>query len=355
MPKSYEMPKCDTATRQKLEKWSRRGSIENRLAFRAKVIMACLDGISMKDIATKFNIQTNTALKWRQRFSEYGLDGLVDTPRAGRPAIYGIELRNKILKLLEKKPPKGFSQWDGPRLAERLKCPAGAIWAILRKEGICLARRRSWCVSTDPQFSVKAADIVGLYLDPPQKAIVISVDEKPSMQALERRRGYVKASSGKIVRGYKSTYRRHGTLNLFAALEIATGIVRTGFTNRKRRVEFLEFMDETVAGFNPDQELHVILDNYGIHKKNDEWLKKHPNVHFHFTPTSASWLNMVEIWFGILERRVLRNGDFHSKEELKQAVQDFIDVWSENAHPFMWRKREVKGAQLKNTITNLKN
>ena len=230
-----------------------------------------------------------------------------------------------------------------------------AVWRVLRKEGICLSRQRSWCVSTDPEFTAKAADIVGLYLNPPEKALVISVDEKPSIQALERSTGYVKTDNGKIVRGFKSTYKRHGTLNLFAALEVATGAIHTETTKLKRRIEFLEFMDNVMAELPADREVHVILDNYCIHKRNDAWLAAHPNVFFHFTPTSASWLNQVEIWFGIMSRKALRGASFKNTEDLAKAISDFITAYGKTAKPFVWRKREVKGSQLKNTIVNLRN
>ncbi|MEK7079123.1 MAG: IS630 family transposase, partial [Patescibacteria group bacterium] len=254
---------------------------------------------------------------------------------------------------LELSPPKGQAVWDGLSIAKHLGCSGDAVWRVLRKEGICLQRQRSWCVSTDPEFAVKAADIVGLYLNPPCNALVLSVDEKPSIQALERAVGYVETDNGKIVRGYKSTYRRHGTLNLFAALEIATGIIHTQTTNQKRRIEFLEFMDKLILDLPFTKDIHVILDNYCIHKKNDEWLSRHPNVKFHFTPTSASWLNMVEIWFGIMSRKALKGASFRNLDELKKAIEEFIEAYTPNAKPFVWRKREVKGSQLKNTIVNL--
>jgi len=215
-----------------------------------------------------------------------------------------------------------------------------------------LSRQRSWCVSTDPEFIPKAADIVGLYLNPPENAIVISVDEKPSIQALERSTGYVATQDGKIVQGYKSTYKRHGTLNLFAALEVATGAIHTQTTQQKRRVEFLAFMEQLLLDLPKDKEYHVILDNYCIHKRNDAWLAAHPNVHFHFTPTSASWLNQVEIWFGIFSRKALRGASFKSIEQLRQAIEAFVTAYGPTAKPFMWRKREVKGSQLKHTIGN---
>ena len=240
-------------------------------------------------------------------------------------------------------------------MAATLQGSVHAVWRVLRQQGICLQRQRSWCVSTDKEFAAKAADIVGLYLDPPEKAMVISVDEKPSIQALERKTGYVETDNGKIVRAYKSTYQRHGTLNLFAALRVATGGVKTAFTQRKRREEFLQFMDQIVEETLSEQELHVILDNYCTHKKCDAWLAQHPNVHFHFTPTSASWLNQVEIWFGILSRKALRGLSAKSTAELRQAIEAFIAAYGKHAKPFKWRKREVKGSQLRNTIVNLCN
>ena len=278
-----------------------------------------------------------------------------DAPRPGAKRVYGEDFRKRVLALLEQPPPPGQASWDGPAVAATLQGSVHAVWRVLRQQGICLQRQRSWCVSTDKEFAAKAADIVGLYLDPPEKALVISVDEKPSIQALERKTGYVETDSGKIVRAYKSTYKRHGTLNLFAALEVATGEVKTAFTQRKRREEFLQFMDQIVEETLPEQELHVILDNYCTHKKCDAWLAQHPNVHFHFTPTSASWLNQVEIWFGILSRKALRGLSAKSTAELRQAIEAFIAAYGQHAKPFKWRKREVKGSQLRNTIVNLCN
>lgn len=180
------------------------------------------------------------------------------------------------------------------------------------------------------------------------------MDEKPSIQALERATGYVETDNSKIVRGFKSTYKRHGTLNLFAALQVATGRVTSQITETKRREDFLGFMDAIVAETPADKELHVILDNYCTHKKCDAWLEAHPNVHFHFTPTSASWLNQVEIWFDILSRKALRGARFSNIQALRQAIEDFVAVYNPTASPFRWRKREVRGSQLRNTIVNLR-
>jgi transposase len=321
---------------------------------RARMILGCLEGQRVQRVARENHTRANTVIKWRQRFVARGLAGLKDAPRPGAKPIYGLDFRNRVLALLEQPPPAGQACWDGPAVAAAPGGSVHAVWRVLRREGICLQRQRSRCVSTDKEFAAKAADIVGLYLNRPEKALVIPVDEKPSIQALERKTGYVETDHGKIVRGLKSAYKRHGTLNLFAALEVATGQVKTAVTQLKRREEFLHFMDQVVAETPAEQELHVIWDNYCTHKKCDAWLAQHPNVHFHFTPTSASWLNQVEIWFGILSRKALRGLSTKSTVELRQAIEAFIKAYGQHAKPFKWRKREVKGPQLRNTIVNLR-
>ncbi len=355
MGKTAPVPNCSDEDRSAIEKWARSSSEEARYVIRAKMILGCLEGKTVTEIAKFLHVRPNTVIFWRKRFTVQGIKGLRDRPRPGKPRQYGEEFRNQVLKVLEEEPPKGQAVWDGAALAKRLGASDDAVWRILRREGICLQRQRSWCVSTDPEFAAKAADVIGLYLNPPENALVISVDEKPSIQALERSVGYVETDSGKIVRGYKSTYKRHGTLNLFAALEVSTGAVHTQTTQLKRRIEFLEFMDQVMRDVPPQKEVHVVLDNYCIHKKNDIWLEQHPNVFFHFTPTSASWLNQVEIWFGILSRKALRGANLRSIEELRQAIESFVAAYSANAKPFVWRKRDVKGSQLRNTIVNLRN
>ncbi len=355
MPKKAVIPKCDKEQQEALETLARSRTAETRLVERAKIILFCLKGESVTKIAKKLDIRPNTVIDWRRRFENEGMDGLHDRPRSGKPISYGTDFRNDVLKLLEQLPPTGQARWDGPSVAQHLGTSVHAVWRLLRKEGICLSRQRSWCVSTDPEFTAKAADVIGLYLNPPENALVLSVDEKPSIQALERPTGYVKTYNKKIVRGFKSTYKRHGTLNLFAALQVATGAIHGKITTQKRRVEFLEFMDEVIAGLPENKEIHVILDNYCIHKKCDSWLSAHPNVYFHFTPTSASWLNQVEIWFGILTRKALRGASFNNITALREAIEAYIEVYGPKAKPFIWRKREVKGSQLRNTIVNLRN
>ena len=346
---------CTAQVMAELERMSRSRSGEVRMAERARIVLACLQGKRNDEVARQVGVRPNTVGVWRRRFAERGIAGLRDEPRSGKPAKYGPELRDRILRQLESPPPAGMASWDGGSLAQALGASDDAVWRVLRKEGIQLQRHRSWCVSTDPEFAAKAADVIGLYLNPPENALVLSVDEKPSIQALERARGYVQTSSGKIVQGLKSTYKRHGTVNLFAALEVATGVIRGKTTQTKKRADFQAFMEEIVADQPADRQIHVILDNLNTHKKNEEWLSRHPNVTFHFTPTSASWLNQVEIWFGIFQRKTLNNASFGGIEQLAQAIHDFTAAYNENAAPFVWRKREVRGAQLRNTIVNLCN
>lgn len=346
---------CADVEKRQLEKWSGGGKVEKRLHDRAKIVLSCLEGKANIEVAAELKVSRFTVAKWRTRFAEKGIAGLIDKPRSGKPKRYDVSLRNKILQTLEQPAPQGQSTWDGKSLSAATGASDDAVWRVLRKEGIQLQRCRSWCVSTDKEFAAKSSDIIGLYLSPPENALVICVDEKPSIQAIERKRGYVETSSGKIVQGMKSTYKRHGVLNLFAALNVATGEVKAQTTAQKKRPEFQAFLNSVIEDISLDQEVHIIMDNYCTHKRNDDWLAKHPNVFFHFTPTSASWLNQVEIWFGILSRKLLRNASFVNIESLRKAIEEFVTVYHQGAKPFVWRKREVKGAQLRNTITNLCN
>lgn len=321
---------------------------------RAKIILLCEEEKSVNEIAAVMHTYPNKVIEWRDRYKAEGLSGLLDKPRPGKPKAY-IDLRNQVLEKLSSPVPKGFGRWDAPLLAKELNCSPDAVWRVLKKDEISLVRQRSWCISTDKEFVPKTADIIGLYLNPPVNAIVICVDEKPSIQALERKTGYIQTRDGKTQRAYKSTYKRNGTLNLFAALDIANGSIKTKSTQHKKREDFIEYMDEVVQEYQKDQQIHVILDNYCTHKKNEKWLSENPNVYFHFTPTSASWLNQVEIWFGIFSRKSLTGASFKSTEELKEQIEAYVKNYNKECKPFKWRKREVKGSQLKNNIVNLRN
>src|SRR6516225_7497738 len=254
---------------------------------RARIVLLAADGLSTRAIAKAVGVQPRIVSKWRHRFADHGLGGLADQPRAARPSIYGQATNKRILALLEKPPPAGYARWTGPLLAKALEdVDVQYVWRFLREHKIDLATRKSWCESNDPEFTAKAADVVGLYIDPPGKAIVLCVDEKPSIQALERAQGYLKLPTGRALTGQSHDYKRHGTTTLFAALDVATGKVLGEHKKRRRRVEFLGFMDKVVAAF-PARELHVVLDNLNTHKKNERWLKKHPRVHFHFHPNAS--------------------------------------------------------------------
>jgi len=309
-----------------------------------------------KEIAKKLEVRQATVSLWRTRFATKRLEGLQDNPRPGKPRCYSKETELRILKKIDEKPPSGYATWTGKLVAQDLgDVSEHQVWRALRKHGIHLQPRNSWCISTDPQFAEKAADIVGMYLSPPENAIVISVDEKPAIQALERAQGYLKLPNGKAITGYNHEYRRHGTTTLFAALNIATGQVKANHYSRRRRREFLDFMNSVISDY-PDKEIHVILDNLRTHKpKNDRWLAWHKNVHFHYTPTHASWLNQIEIWFSILTRRALRGASFISVKQLRKAITGFVNTYNKNAAPFEWKKTRVKAVPLKQSYTDLRN
>lgn len=339
-----------------LTDWARRGKNEHRLVERAKIILLAHEGKTNEQIANRLHTRTARVSKWRQRFGKHRMAGLSDAARTGKPAKYDQTTDKRVLALLDETPPKGYSQWNGNRVAEQLgDVSKDQVWRILRRHDVCLQRRRSWCISTDPEFGPKAADVVGLYLNPPQDALILSVDEKPSIQALERAQGYLRLPDGKAVNGFSHGYKRHGTTTLFAALDIITGMVKTGHYPRRRRREFLDFMNEIVAD-QADREIHVILDNLNTHKpKDDRWLKKHPNVHFHFIPTYSSWLNQVECWFSILSRQALRGASFTSPQQLRQAIDEFVAVYNPKAAPFEWKKAVVFSSAPKRKYSDLCN
>jgi transposase len=321
---------------------------------RARIVLLAAEGRSTRSIAQEVGVQPRIVSKWRWRFADHGLAGLEDRPRAHKKPIYGAATNRRILVLLDKPPPAGYARWTGPLLAQALgDVDVQYVWRFLREHNIDLAARKSWCESNDPKFAAKAADVVGLYIDPPAKAIVLCVDEKPSIQALERAQGYLKLPNGRALTGQSHDYKRHGTTTLFAALDVASGRIIAEHSKRRRRIEFLGFMNRLVAAF-PDRELHVILDNLNTHKKNEHWLKRHRKVHFHFTPTRSSWLNQVEIWFSILQGQSLTGASFTAVEQLQEHIDAFIADYNETATPFAWTKKKVHQRQFKNRrITQL--
>lgn len=336
--------------------WLRSGKTEQRLVDRAQIILAASEGKTNIEIAKDLKTRLARISKWRTRFVKDRLVGLTDAPRSGKPATYDNDTIKRVLSKLDEPPPKGYAKWNGSLLAEALEdVSEDHVWRILRKHDISLQRKRSWCISTDPEFTAKAADVVGLYLDPPENAVVLCVDEKPHIQALERAQGWLKFPNGKALTGFNHNYKRHGTTTLFAALEVVTGLIKTGHYNRRRRTEFLDFMNKIVADY-PDKEIHVILDNLNTHKpKRDRWLKKQKNVYFHYTPTYSSWLNQVECWFSILSRSALKGSSFTSPQQIRKAIDDFVKIYNQKAAPFEWTKRKVYPKKLNKYYADLCN
>jgi transposase len=342
--------------RETLNSWIRASSTEQRMCLRARIVLACAEGQQTMAVAKEVGVMPYIVSKWRKRFASARLAGLQDSPRTGKPCTYTPETEKRILAKLDERPPKGYSHWNGTLLAQALQnVSSDQVWRVMRAHGIQLQRRRSWCISTDPEFAPKAADIVGLYLDPPIHAVVLAVDEKPHIQALERSQGWLRLPNGKAVTGFNHEYVRHGTSTLFAALEVATGLVKAGHYARRRRCEFLDFMNEVVASY-PGQEIHVVLDNLSTHKpRYDAWLTRHKNVHFHFTPTHASWLNQIEVWFSLLSRYALRGANFISIAQLRQAIDAFVRAHNKTAAPFEWRKASVVPKHFKDSYSDLRN
>lgn len=338
-----------------LESWMKASTTEQRMVQRSRIILMAAKGMRTDAIAEDLSIRTATVSKWRTRFAKDGLQGLEDAPRSGRRRKYDETTERRILAKLDDPVPDGETVWTARLIVKELgDVSIHHVWRIFRKHGIHLQRRHSWCISTDPEFATKAADVVGLYLASPENAVVLCVDEKPAIQALERAQGYLRLPNGRALTGFSHNYKRHGTTTLFAALEVTTGLIRAGHYNHRRRREFLDFMNGIVSQYPLKQELHVILDNLNTHKpKHDQWLARHKNVHFHFTPTSASWLNQVEVWFSILTRRVLRNGSFTSPRQVREAIDRFLEAYNQDAAPFEWTKQVVHQAPLKKTYAEL--
>jgi transposase len=321
---------------------------------RARIVLLAADGLATRAIAREVGCTTGTASKWRVRYAARRLAGLAETGNRGAEPRYTAADGRRILAVLDGPPPPGHGRWTAPLVAAALgDVHVQQVWRFLRAQKIDLAGRKSWCVSHDPEFAAKAAEIVGLYLDPPEGALVIAVDEKPHIQALERAQGYLKLPNGRAVSGRAHDYTRHGTSTLFAAFNIASGEVVARHYQRRRRIEFLDFMNRVVAA-HAGREVHVILDNLNTHKpKRDAWLARHKNVHFHFTPTHASWLNQLECWFSILGGQSLRGASFTSVAQLRSHIDAFIERYNQTARPFAWSKSQVHQKRLKPRFADL--
>jgi transposase len=342
------------AERTELEGLARSTKTEYRLRRRARIVLLAADGMATRAVARAVGCTTGTASKWRVRYAEKRLAGLDETGDRGARPKYTAETGRRILSVLDGLPPPGHARWTAPLIAQALgDVHEQYVWRFLRAQKIDLAGRKSWCVSKDPEFAAKAAEIVGLYLDPPDGALVIAVDEKPHIQALERAQGYLRLPNGRALGGQAHDYKRHGTSTLFAALNLVNGEVTARHYKRRRRVEFLDFMNRMVAAY-PEREIHVILDNLNTHKpKRDRWRARHKNVHFHYTPTHASWLNQIECWFSILGGQSLKGASFTGVAQLRNHIDAFVERYNQTARPFAWTKSEVHQKRLKPRFADL--
>ena len=314
------------------------GKTEQRLATRAKIILCAAEGKGVKEISAEVGLTWQSCLKWRKRFMEQGLDGLKDRPRSGKPPEISPDERIEVMALACTTPDDGSNQWSTRKLADAVGFSKSTVHRILNEGAIKPHKIQYWCgKSRDPQFAEKQADIVGLYLSPPENALVLCIDEKSQIQALDRTQPMIPTSPAKIKR-QTHTYKRHGIVCLLAALAVHDGSIEARCSESHTHKEFLGFL-KYLYRKNPYKELHVIVDNYSAHKhhKVREWASKRKRLTLHFTPTYASWLNQIEIWFGILTRDVIRGGIWRSQKQLVKQIMHYIGRYNEEqAHPFNW-------------------
>jgi transposase len=323
--------------RATLLSWTRSSSVRAGLAQRAKIVLAAADGEGTNSICRRLGVTRPTVGHWKKRYASDGLAGLDDAPRSGRPKT--IDDAAIIAATLEPPPSSlGVTHWSTRLLAEHLKIAHATIGRAWQRYGVQPWRRETFKFSTDPQLEAKVRDVVGLYLNPPEKAIVLCVDEKSQIQALDRTAPILPLRPG-LPEKATHDYKRNGTTTLFAALEVATGKVTDACYDRHGKAEFLDFLKKVARAY-PRRELHVVVDNYHTHKHDDinVWLAKHPRITLHFTPTSGSWLNLVEVFFGIITRQAIRRGSFTNVKDLIAAISRFIDGWNDRCHPFTWTK-----------------
>jgi putative transposase len=312
-------------------------SLPHGLVRRARIVLMAADGISNNTIAERVGLSHQTVCQWRQRYLQQGLVGLHDELRPGRPrSISDEEVAELVRKTIQTKPENG-THWTIRTVADEAGLSRPTVHRIWRAFGLQPHRQRHFKLSTDPFFVEKVRDIVGLYLNPPDKAMVLCVDEKSQIQALDRTQPLLPMGLG-YVEGVTHDYIRHGTTTLFAALDIATGQVLTSCKNRHRHQEYLQFLKQVDANVPPDLEIHLVVDNYATHKhpRIKRWLATHPRYQVHYTPTYSSWLNQVEIWFNIITQRAIRRGTFRSVKALIAKIEQFVNQYNRTSHPFAW-------------------
>ena len=329
----------DDAERQALRALTRKHGAPQSLAVRARIVLCAADGLTNKDIAAKLDVCAHTAGVWRKRFAIARLDGLYDEPRPGAPRQIGDdEIAATIRKTLETRP-KGATHWSLRTMAEAVGHSPSTIHRMWQAFGLQPHRSETFKLSSDPLFVEKVGDIVGLYLSPPERAVVLCVDEKSQVQALDRTQPLLPMRPGQAERRTHD-YTRHGTTSLFAALDVKAGTVIGKCMRRHRAQEFRKFLDEVERNAPADLDVHVVMDNYGTHKTAliRNWFAKRPRWHVRFTPTSASWINLVERFFALLTDRAIRRGSFQSVAELEAAIHAYVEASNTAPKPFIWTK-----------------
>jgi len=323
--------------RAELTRWTRTPSMRAGLVQRARIVLLADEGVATNEIVERVGVSKPTVIAWKKRYAAEGIAGLDDRPKSGRrPVVDEVAV---VLATLEPPPAKlGVTHWSSRLLADQLGISNVWVAKIWRRWGLQPWRRETFKFSTDPELEAKVRDVVGLYLNPPDKAVVLSIDEKSQIQALDRTAPILPMRPG-LPEKATHDYVRHGTTTLFAALEVATGKVTDACYPRHRHEEFLRFLKQVAKAY-PRVKLHLVVDNYATHKhpKVKAWLARNPRITMHFTPTSGSWLNMVEIFFGIITRQAIRRGTFTAVKDLIAAIETFIDGWNERCQPFVWTK-----------------
>lgn len=344
MPFTAEAITLTPDEQRELEQMKQSRTLPAGDVFRARLILMLAEGVPYRTIQEQLDTTAPTISRWRNRFLTQRVAGLLEIRHPGqKPSVITPAFEAKVLQLCRRKPQDGSTHWSCRKLAGELKVSKDTVQRILHQAGLKPHRLKRYMASNDPDFERKAADIIGLYLNPPQHAAVFCVDEKSAIQALDRLDPVLPMSPGRIERhGFE--YYRHGTLSLYAALEVRTGKVHGRTAARHTSQEFVTFLKEVVGHCKPKQEIHIILDNLSAHKTSqvEEFLKDHPQVQLHFTPTYSSWLNQVEIWFARIEREVIARGVFTSVRDLGRKLIRYIRAYSKTARPFKWKYTDVR-------------
>ncbi len=335
-PRSFEISLSDHE-RAQLTACATSRSLPHGLVRRAQIILRSADGQSNLEIAESLRITNPVVNHWRRQFRLNGLAGLYDAPRSGRPRTHDDDEVARMLRTVLESKPKHATHWSVRGVATKTGISKSTVQRYFTLFGVQPHRTKSFKLSPDPFFIEKVRDIVGLYLNPPDHALVLSVDEKSQIQALERTQPNLPLGLG-YVEGITHNYTRHGTTTLFAALDIKTGEIFALCKRRHRHQEFLAFLNALEANIPGDLDMHLILDNYGTHKhpKVKAWLARHPRYHLHFTPTYASWINQIERWFALITQRAIRRGSFRNVRELVERIERFVQNYNETAKPFLW-------------------